>query len=67
MLFLLVTAEKPVHAQVYESLDDTTVYFKARVLDSLTRKPVAFAHIINTTRRIVAIFISGLLPGNSCN
>lgn len=55
MLYILVIAEKPVHAQVYESLEDTTVYFKARVLDSLTRKPVAFAHIINTARRTATI------------
>ena len=55
MLVMLVIAEKPVHAQVYESLEDTTVYFKARVIDSLTRKPVVFAHIINTTRRTATI------------
>ncbi len=55
MLFMLVMAGKPLHAQVYESLEDTTVYFKARVLDSLTRKPVAFAHIINTTRKRATI------------
>ena len=55
LLFILVMFERPVHAQVYESLEDTTVYFKARVLDSLTRKPVAFAHIINITRRTATI------------
>lgn len=55
ILFMLLIVERPVHAQVYESLDDTTVYFKARVIDSLTRKPVAFAHIINTTRRWATI------------
>jgi hypothetical protein len=55
MLLILVIVERPVHTQVYESLEDTTVYFKARILDSLTREPVAFAHIINTTRRIATI------------
>jgi hypothetical protein len=55
MMFLLVITGRPVQAQVYESLEDTTVYFKARVLDSLTRKPVAFAHIINTTRKRATI------------
>jgi hypothetical protein len=55
MLFLLVIIEPPVHAQVYESLEDTTVYFKARVLDSLTREPVVFAHIINSTKRTATI------------
>jgi hypothetical protein len=55
LLFLLVIGKPPVHAQVYESLEDTTVYFKARVLDSLTRKPVAFAHIINISRRTATI------------
>ena len=55
MLFMLVMIERPLHAQVYEFLEDTTVYFKARVLDSLTREPVAFAHIINTTRRTATI------------
>ncbi len=55
MLFILVIIERPVHAQVYESLEDTTVFFKARVLDSLTREPVVFAHIINTNRRTATI------------
>lgn len=55
MLCMMLIVERPVFAQVYESLEDTTVYFKARVLDSLTRKPVAFAHIINTTRRTATI------------
>jgi hypothetical protein len=52
---MLVMIERPVHAQVYESLEDTTVYFKARVVDSLTREPVAFAHIINISRRTATI------------
>jgi len=55
MLFILVIFERPVHAQVYESMADTTAYFKARVIDSLTREPVAFAHIINTTRSTATI------------
>jgi hypothetical protein len=55
MLLMLVIVERPVHTQVYESLKDTTAYFKARILDSLTREPVAFAHIINTTRRTATI------------
>jgi hypothetical protein len=55
MLFMLVITVRPFHAQVYESLEDTTAFFKARVLDSLTREPVVFAHIINTTRRTATI------------
>ncbi len=55
ILFILVIVERPVHAQVYESLDDTSAFFKARVLDSLTMEAVAFAHIINTTRRTATI------------
>ncbi len=55
ILLVLVIADKPVQAQVYESLEDTTVYFKARVLDSVSREPVPFAHIINTTRRTATI------------
>ena len=55
LLSMMLSAWRPVHAQVFESLPDTTIYFKGRVLDSLTRKPVAFAHIINTTRKTATI------------
>lgn len=55
ILFLLLTKGPPLRAQIFESLPDTTVYFKARVIDSLTRKPVPFAHIINTTRKTATI------------
>ncbi len=55
VLLTLMILEERVHTQVYTSLPDTTVYFKARVLDSLTREPVAFAHIINTTRKTATI------------
>ena len=55
LLTLLLIMEQSACAQVYESLEDTSAYFKARVLDSRSRKPVAFAHIINTTRRSATI------------
>jgi hypothetical protein len=55
MLLMISMMGQPVSTQVYESLKDTTVYFKARVLDSLTREPVAFAHIVNRTRRNATI------------
>lgn len=55
LLFVLLAIGKPFQAQVFESPLDTTMYFKGRVLDSLTRKPVAFAHIINTSRRTATI------------
>jgi hypothetical protein len=55
MFFMLMITEKSGHSQVYESLDDTTVYFKARVIDSLTRDPVVFAHIVNTSRKTATI------------
>lgn len=55
MLFMLVIVERTARTQVYGPLPDTLVYFKARVLDSLTREPVAFAHVINTTRKTATI------------
>jgi hypothetical protein len=55
LLMLWLAMERPVRAQVYESLQDTSGYFKARVIDSRSKKPVAFAHIINTTRRSATI------------
>jgi hypothetical protein len=54
-LMVLLAGSRSIHSQVYESLPDTTIYFKARVIDSMTRHPVTFAHIINTTRRTATI------------
>jgi len=55
LLFLLLIKSQPFCAQVFESLPDTSIYFKARVIDSMTRRPVPFAHIINTTRKTATI------------
>jgi hypothetical protein len=55
LMLMMLMSGRTVGAQVYESLEDTTAYFKARVLDSLTREPVIFAHIVNRTRQTATI------------
>jgi hypothetical protein len=55
LFVLLLAFSRPVHTQVYTSLPDTAIYFKGRVIDSLSRQPIPFAHIINTTRRTATI------------
>ena len=54
MLIMMISG-RPVGAQVYTSLKDTTAYFKARVIDFLTREPVIFVHIINRTHQAATI------------
>jgi hypothetical protein len=55
ILLLSVIGERQIKSQVYRSLEDTNAYFKARIVDSITRKPVVFAHIINTSRKTATI------------
>ncbi len=55
VMLLILSIGRTLPAQVFESPVDTTIFFKGRVLDSLTRKPLAFAHIINTSRKTATI------------
>jgi hypothetical protein len=55
LMLMMWISGRTARAQVYASLKDTTAYFKARVLDSLSREPVIFVHIVNRTRQIATI------------